>query len=174
VSSKAPARRHAPRRLAASRGRRALTWTLRAAGAGLAFAHVDLLVRRIADASILEPLVAARWLGTAALAAAAVEIHRRGFALWRGRSGWAFALVVLLLHAGGAVPAPTSASDSLFILPAGLLAAAALWAGITGSVARPLRFSAPSLRFSPFPPRFGAAAAGFDRALFSRPPPVAA
>lgn len=152
--------------------RSAALWALRAAGAALVLQHIDLLVGRFADASIAEPLVLVRWLGAAALVGAAAELRRRGRAPWRGRTGLAFALVVLLLHTGGVAPAASNLADSLFVLPAGLLlAVAAACAAVSGrKSAAVAAMRARGARHFPDPPRV-AASAGFRRLFASRPPP---
>lgn len=154
--------------------RSAALWALRAAGAAVVLQHLDLLVRRFADASIAEPLVLARWLGAAALVGAAAQLRRRGGAPWRGRTGLAFALVVLLLHTGF-VPAASNLSASLSVLPAGLLlSVAAACAVALRRDSRSAEAASGGLRRSrrPFadPPRV-ATSAGFRRQFASRPPP---
>ena len=98
-----------------------LTWSLRGGGALLVAGHVLLLARRIADATIAEPGVLWRWIASAATLAVAGTLWRRGFQPLRGRTGLAFLLVVLLLHAGGAAPAAANDTSARLALPGGLL-----------------------------------------------------
>lgn len=74
---------------------------IRIAAIGVVALHASLLWQRIADLSITEPLVLARWCAAAVAAAAALAlIHRR--ASWRA---WVvFWTVIVLLHA--VAPAP--------------------------------------------------------------------
>lgn len=74
---------------------------LRIAAIGVVALHAFLLWRRIADLSITEPLVLARWGVAAVAAAAALALIHRG-ASWRA---WVvFWTVIVLLHA--VAPAP--------------------------------------------------------------------
>lgn len=71
------------------------------AGLWLGAFHAALLWRRIADATILQPAVLARWLASALLIAAAVVTHRVASRRWHRRhAALAFGLLVLLLHVG--------------------------------------------------------------------------
>ena len=115
-----------------------------------------------------------RWLGAAALVGAAAELRRRGCAPWRGRTGLAFALVVLLLHTGGIAPAASNISDSLFVLPAGLLVAAFTACAAAFELRHSAAGRALVLRRSSRladPPRVSASS-GFRRQFASRPPPL--
>lgn len=152
--------------------RRVAAWALRAAAAALVLQHLELLVRRFADATIAEPLVLLRWLGAVAVVAGGLALHRRGRAPWRGRSGLAFTLVVLLLHAGGGVPAAPNLADTLLVLPAGLLAVALAAALVDDrrAATAPAPLLATSRRRRPDPPRVSTSA-GFLRLFAPRPPP---
>ena len=151
-------------------------WTLRILGLLLAVGHVLLLARRFAEGSIGEPIVLLRWLGAAGTLAAAEILRRRGIVPWRGRTGLAFLLVILLLHAGAAPTALASlplalpaATISLFAVTA--LAARAL-TGLRGELlaldlavaARPAFAEPPRRKRS----------RGFARPFASRPPPSSA
>ena len=95
----------------------------------LAVFHVSLLWSRLVDGQLLEPLVAARWLGAAALTAGLVTLRHRGVSLVAGRRALVVWLLVVLLH-WGAKPAATvadgnqpSTSDLIFVLPSTAVAA---------------------------------------------------
>jgi hypothetical protein len=96
----------------------------------LAVFHVSLFWNRLLDGQLLDPLVAARWLGAAALIAGLVALRRRGVSLVAGRRALVVWLLVVLLH-WSAKPAVAvadagqpSASDLIFVVPS--TAAAAL------------------------------------------------
>ncbi len=160
-----------PRRLAP-----VVRWGLWTAAALLVVGHVALLARRVADASIAEPLVLVRWLASAASIAAVVELRRRGLFAWQGRTGLAFLLVVLLLHAGGGAPLPIADASSRIGLPAGLLAAAA--ASLALAFARPAAILAAAPKPAAFRPARDDSRRAVDdgvhhRPFASRPPPFA-
>jgi hypothetical protein len=107
---------------------------LRGAGllalAALAVFHASLLWSRLVDGQLFDPLVAARWIGAAALTAGLVALRRRGVSLVAGRRALVVWLLVVLLHwspspavsvADGSQP---STSDLIFVVPS--TAAAAL------------------------------------------------
>jgi hypothetical protein len=107
---------------------------LRGAGvlafAALAVFHVSLLWTRLVDGQLLDPLVAARWLGAIALTAGLVALRRRGVSLVAGRRALVVWLLVVFLH-WSAKPAiavaddgQPSTSDLIFVVPS--TAAAAL------------------------------------------------
>lgn len=109
--------------------------------------HVWLLGGRLADGSALEPLVAGRWLGSAALVAAALVLRRRGFAISRGRPALVFWLLVALLHGVGAVgwtaegarsEPPLPAAVLWLATPLGLAATVLFWAGALAARSRGL------------------------------------
>jgi hypothetical protein len=155
-----------PRR--SSPWRRAAKWALRLAGAALALQHLVLLARRIADASIGEPAVLVRWLGAAATVAAALAIRRRGGRLFEGRTGLAFALVVLLLHVGSL---PVDAASG-FVLPAGLaLLLTSGFAAARISSASPAPAMLPARQRRRRTLRPPVTSPGYGRLFASRPPP---
>ncbi len=145
------------------------------AGAALAAVlvafHGQLLWQRLADGSLLEPVVAIRWLLGALLTAALGSLWRRGLPLFRGRRAAVVWLVALLLHAGvpgGSMPAVAPAASALLALPAILAALCALRAVGAGSGPAALggprsfrRRDLPALRRP----------AGWSPSLFCRPPP---
>ena len=98
--------------------------------------HLWILAARFADGSVLEPLVAGRWLGSAALAGLILVLRSRGGSLWRGRSALVFWLLVVLLHgvggfaADGATYGPPVPAETLWLTaPLGLAVTAVFWAG---------------------------------------------
>jgi len=164
-------RRNAPKR--PGRGRGFALWAARLGVAALAVPHVWLLGRRVADASILEPLVLVRWLLSAATVAAIVALRRRGRRIFQGREGLALLLTILLLHSGAFAP-PTNTLDGIrLLLPAELVLAAAALAFVLGRIpaaARPL-----ATGFTRFDePRPAPRSRGYLRLFASRPPPRAA
>ena len=72
--------------------------------AGLTLYHGLLLGQRIADLTLLQPLVALRWGAAALLAIGLIQLQRSGVSLLWGRRALILWLLVLLLHAGS-VPA---------------------------------------------------------------------
>jgi hypothetical protein len=107
---------------------------VRAAGvlalAALAAFHVSLLWDRLVDGQLLDPVVAARWLGAVALSAGLVALRRRGVSLVAGRRALVVWLLVVFLH-WSAEPAVAvtddgqpSTPDLIFVVPS--TAAAAL------------------------------------------------
>lgn len=84
---------------------------LRIAAIGVVALHAFLLWRRIADLSITEPLVLARWCVAAVAAAAALALLQRR-ASWRA---WVvFWTVIVLLHA--VAPAPMGILQTALVL----------------------------------------------------------
>lgn len=74
------------------------------AGAALAALHIGILLRRIADGSLLSLQVLAQWSVGALIVAVAIVLRRRGVSVFRGRSGVAFWIVVVLMHGIVALP----------------------------------------------------------------------
>ena len=64
----------------------------------VALYHALLLWQRVADLTLLEPAVAARWLATLILLMVLFRLHHRGVPLIWGRKALVFWLLVLLLH----------------------------------------------------------------------------
>ena len=151
-----------------------LRWSVGALAAVVAAFHAELLLGRIRDASIAEPLVALRWLVALAVVATAGALRRRGLGLLGSRAGAVLAVAVLVLHGGVVPPAALvdGAEELLVALPVGLaaLAFAALAAparergGLLASTAR-------RLRRPPDPPRRRRVGALPSR-FASRPPPA--
>lgn len=74
------------------------------AGALLALLHLGILWRRVADGTLLAPLVVAQWAVAAGLVLAVLALRRRGVNVFRGRPGAAFWIVVALMHGIVALP----------------------------------------------------------------------
>ena len=146
-----------------------------AAAATLVVLHVSILWDRVAQGRLTEPAVALRWLAALVLMVALLALRRRGVSLLWGRRALVFWLLVLLLHAGAAVPqdpTPRLAPEHLlFVVPAVAGPACLLLvllltlvsralAGPAVSLARGATCASPALR------------GGFLPALASRPPPA--
>lgn len=139
--------------------------------AALTAFHGRLLWQRLADGSLLQPVVIARWAMSAVLVIALLQLWRKGLPLLRGRRAGVLWLVVVVLHVvtpGGSLPAVGPVAEGL--LPAALavlafaaVAVAAVPIHGTTSAGR----SAERRRQRPHRRR-----AGWCRTLFSRPPPV--
>ena len=100
--------------------------------------HLQILAARLADGSVLEPMVVARWLASVAVALVFLRYRRSGLSLLRGRPALVFWVVVALLHAVPSAPAAQAVPGEVFLLatPLGLTLAAACGAGValtTGS-----------------------------------------
>ena len=148
--------------------------------------HAELLWQRIASQTLLEPLVALKWGAAAVLVAALLRLRSAGVSLWRGRRAVVVWMLVLLLHAGAAGPAPGElaadqggASGLLLVLPLCASVATVFELGRRlldrrlrdrGLGARPARPRLPRrLLFAP-PPAL-VFADGFGRVAGARPPP---
>jgi hypothetical protein len=163
--------RTSPARDRVAARRRTASWGSKLALASLALLHLPLLVERIGDGSILEPLVLLRWLATAATIAVAARLHSAGIVPWRGRAGVVLALVVLLLHAGGA---PVSIDvEALALLPAELLFGSVALLGLVFALLATFATTTPRpvavARGAHLTP---ASRPGFRRLFASRPPPA--
>ncbi|MDH3745187.1 MAG: hypothetical protein OES47_08815 [Acidobacteriota bacterium] len=103
--------------------------------AALVLFHGRLLWTRLVDGSVLEPVVAARWLFGLVLAGLLIELRRRHASPLRGRSALVMWLLVVLLHAVALVPGVEVAAGAegavelLLVLPAGALVATVLGVG---------------------------------------------
>ncbi len=98
---------------------------LSVAGLLLAVPHLVLLLQRVADDSLFQPLVLARWAGGLALVAALFALKRARGSVFAGRPAVALWALVLLLHLLAGVPAADAVEVDL-LLPVGLVTAA-LW-----------------------------------------------
>ena len=67
-------------------------------GVALGALHIAVLFRRVADGTLLRPLVMAQWLVALGLLTAAEYLRRRGVSVLRGRKAAAFWIVVALMH----------------------------------------------------------------------------
>jgi len=141
-------------------------WSLAALAAVVTWLHAEILVARLRDASIIEPIVAVRWLLSAVALAATGWLARRGGELLRGRAGIILAVAVLVLHAG-ATPVPAVVgghSELLAAMPVGLLVIGLLAVAVVGLA------GAPRLA-SPFHPRtLLAVAPAVGSGLLGHPP----
>lgn len=144
--------------------------------------HAFLLWQRVADLTLLEPAVAARWLATLLLLLALYRLHQRGVPLIWGRKALVFWLLVLLLHVSFYGPLAEGVEASIDIQRAGLMLALpatfisvalatvclVLLLGFLG--ARAIR---PAPIFSPLDPPSGSSPqVGWTLQLASRPPPA--
>ena len=72
--------------------------------ASIGFFHLQILLTRLADGSVLQPLVVARWIASLAVCAVWLSLRRRGVRLFRGRAALVFWLLLVLIHGVGLVP----------------------------------------------------------------------
>lgn len=145
--------------------------------------HVVLLAQRIGSRTLLEPVVAVRWLASLALAVIWLRLHRAERSPRRARRVLVFWLLVALLHASFAVPVPGTAQPPATLAETSLLLVTPLWASLLPLLwlARCRRVAADggqrAHRRPPFLSRFALAPrltlrSGFAPALANRPPPV--
>jgi len=138
--------------------------------------HALLLGQRIADGSLLDPTVLARWVIGVLLTGALLALRRSGLSLVRGRQAAVFWLAVLVFHlAVLAVPAGLGNSAPAALLPGSsgpaLLVLALVWVGTLGSRA----LAAPRAARSAVPCAVAALPARpLPLVLVARPPPLAA
>ena len=66
--------------------------------ASIGFFHLQILLTRLADGSVLQPLVVARWIASLAVCAVWLSLRRRGVRLFRGRAALVFWLLLVLIH----------------------------------------------------------------------------
>jgi hypothetical protein len=124
---------------------RILRGLLAGGAAALVAFHGGLLWQRLADGSLLEPAVAARWGATALLLTWIAIARRAGTSLFRGERARTFWVLVLLLHAvpamaGGDASSALESRGLLLVLPAALaggLVAGLPLLGRPGHAARP-------------------------------------
>jgi hypothetical protein len=105
------------------------------AWAGLALFHVWLFWGQWQDGRLSDPIIAAKWTGSALLLGALAMLHRSGRALLFGRQALVVWTLVALVHVGAGQHAshssPASTPGILFVIPtlgAALTAGMALWA----------------------------------------------
>ncbi len=106
-----------------ARSKRWFKRLLAAAGLLLAVPHLVLLGQRVADESLYQPLVLARWAVGLALIAGFVALQRVRGSIFAGRGAVALWTLVLLLHLVAGVPA-ADAVEVDFLLPIGLVTVA--------------------------------------------------
>lgn len=143
--------------------------------------HAVLLWQRVADLTLLEPVVAARWLATFFLLLGLFRLRHRGFPLIWGRKALVFWLLVVLLHVSFYGPLAEGVEASIDIQRAGLmLALPATVVGVTLAavcLALLVRFlgaraARPRRTCSPLEAPDGPSLlAGWTLQLASRPPP---
>ena len=85
--------------------------------------HAILLWQRVADLTLLEPAIAARWLATLLLLLGLFRLHHRGVPLIWGRKALVFWLLVLLLHVSFYGPLAEGVEANFDIERAGLMLA---------------------------------------------------
>lgn len=73
-------------------------------GVALGALHIAVLFRRVADGTLLEPLVMVQWLVALALVMVVGALRRRGVSVFRGRRAAAFWIVVALMHGVVSLP----------------------------------------------------------------------
>jgi hypothetical protein len=137
--------------------------------------HASILWDRVEQGRLSDPGVALRWLGAAALTIALLALRRRGVSLLWGRRALVFWLLVLLLHAGAAVPQDPGTrlapEHLLFVVPAAVgpagLALVLVVTLVCRALAGPTVSPATSVADGAAPLR-----GGFLPALASRPPPA--
>lgn len=95
---------------------------------GLVLFHGWLLVQRVGDGTVLDPVVAGKWLLTLLLLTGLFRLHRAGRSLVNGRLPLTIWVLVLLLHfvAGGASVASLTTGQLLLVLPASSLVSVAV------------------------------------------------
>jgi hypothetical protein len=139
--------------------------------AGLAVFHGGLLLQRLTDGSLLQPVVVVRWLVSALLVFALFRMWSKGLPVVRGRRAGVIWMVVILLHAftpGGWLPAVEPVAEGMLPAALAMLALLAFGLGVErdgGEIASRKTTSRLWQRLR----RYGA---GWYRVLFSRPPPV--
>lgn len=148
-----------------------------AGGTALAVMHVGVLWRRVADGTLLTPLVVAQWMLAAVLIASVVALRRRGVSVFRGRAGAAFWIVVALMHGIVALPGGPgfvgvlSSAQVTVAAPVGvglIAGALVLLAGLAAVMVRP-----GLLRFGPaHAPLSLAFPAGLPSTIAPRAPPA--
>jgi hypothetical protein len=129
----------------------ALTLFLGAAGIALAAFHGWLLVWRLAEGQIAEPVVALRWILAGVLVTALAALHRAGIPILLSRRGTVVWILVALLHAhtsGGPVVQAADAESTaalLVVLPGAVtgIVASALLLRVGAGVRRGSHFVTP-------------------------------
>ncbi len=146
---------------------------------GLVLLHLRLLWQRLSDQSVLEPVVAAKWLATVILLAALWRLRARGYRLLTGRPAGIIWLLALLLHIQApVVPASqmTGPVDIgwLFALPAtvsvGAVVAITLGVALASLLGSSVRPPVAVLRLRTR--RRGGPVMGSLAAIACRPPPA--
>jgi hypothetical protein len=147
------------------------------AAAALAIFHVSLFWSRIADGQLLDPMIAARWIGGGGLVAALVALRRRGVSLLGGRQALIVWLLVVLLHWSVTPridvgdPGQSTTTEVTFVLPS-TAAAAFVGIGLLLATFAARRFH-PALTFLCMvePDATGSVLTGWTPAAAARAPP---
>lgn len=144
--------------------------------------HAFLLWQRVVDLTLLEPMVAARWLATLVLLLALYRLHHRGVSLIWGRKALVFWLLVLLLHVSFYGPLAEGVEAGFDFQRAGLMLALPATVVVVSVVVfalvllvkmlglpatGPPHLSAPTVR-----PSSPSLLVGWTLQLASRPPPA--
>ncbi len=145
----------------------------------LALFHLRLFWERVSDQSVLEPVVAAKWLLTALVLGGLWRLKARGYRLLAGRRAGVFWLLALLLHVQLPVAPAAELTGPvdlgwLFALPATVSVGAAVALALGLVLALRARASArpPRVALEISTHRLGRPVAGSLPGLLSRPPPV--
>ena len=150
----------------------------------LLYLHIRIFTERLLDLTILEPVVAVKWLASLLILAVLLKFRRAGNPLLKGRKALVVWMLVLLLHVQISAPIgsdvgtkfdPQQSMLLTFLLPALISTAVslALSFGRFSRIARRLRSqrSAAILLRRRLPPK-SRLLAGFSLAILSRPPPA--
>lgn len=136
--------------------------------------HAWLLALRLVEGQLGDPIVALRWLAALLLVAALASLRRAGVPLAWGRKGFAFWVLVVVLHwtATPAAERGVPVEELLLKLPGTVvtLAAFALLAVAGGRSVQPRHPPAREERVAA--QWLGPATHGFLPALAARPPPA--
>jgi hypothetical protein len=159
---------------------------LASTAAALALFHVWLLWKAAVDQSLLEPIVALKWLAAVLLLIAVWQLRRAGHLVFRGHRAGVFWLLVLLLHVQlpmapvsddpAATASEVHAASWPWALPTGvsLGASLALGLGLFLLAAGRVAVLAPRRQWTVAVHRRGRPLAGSIPALACRPPPLSA
>ena len=132
---------------------RALTGAAVGSWAALALFHVWLLWGQWQDGRLSDPVVAAKWAGSALLLGALAMLYRSGRALLFGRQALAVWTLAALVHVGAGQPAlsaePSSSSPALLFIVPSLAGAALLVGSALVAAARRARRTTGGIRLAP-------------------------
>ena len=129
--------------------------------------HALIFARRLGDATITDPVIALRWMGSAFLLTVGWIHVRRGGSLVRGRGALAFWLAAFLLHALALAPGAAPVVDTTApILGLSLAATAILLVAV--------RLTVPARSWSAIVEGWTSPPSNLDRIarMWGRPPPL--